>query len=105
MFLQQLQLKKFDDVFGEQDVDLVKMDVEGSEIAILRGMSDYLSSHKKIKIVMEWNETYRTPGDFEYLKENFSILLLLWESNELKKIKINNVSELFGTCNILLLPK
>lgn len=103
--LAKVNVKKFDEVFGNEIIHFVKMDVEGSEIAILRGMKYYLSVHKKIKIIMEWNETYTSANDFEYLKENFEISLLSWESGKLKKIPILDSSQLVRWCNLLLLLK
>lgn len=99
-----VNVNKFDDVFENETIDLVKMDAEGSEIAILRGMENYLLVHKKIKIIIEWNQSYRTIDDFEYIKKNFEIFLLLCENGTPKKITINYYSQLVFS-NLLLIPK
>lgn len=98
-------VKRFDDVFKDEIIDMVKMDVEGSEIRILKTMESYLSGHKQIKIVMEWNNKYRNIDDFRFLRERFHIFLLLWESDRLNKIPIKSYIDLPGFGDLLLLPK
>ncbi|MEM0174295.1 MAG: FkbM family methyltransferase, partial [Sulfolobaceae archaeon] len=53
-------------------VDILKMDVEGSEINVLRGMDNI----KIDKIIMEFNKDYLGTKDFNYLKERYKISLL-----------------------------
>lgn len=104
-----VMVKKFDEVFKVEneysDIDMIKMDVEGSEINILRGMENYLNKHKKVKIIAEWNATYRTIEDFVYLNNNFNILLLLWEGDSLQQKRITKFYEVPGFSNLLLIPK
>jgi hypothetical protein len=105
-FLSKVDVRKFDDLFKDENIDLIKMDVEGSEISIIRGMNQYLKIHPNIKIIMEWSPFYRTKDDFIYLSGIFNIYLLIFKSKVLKMIKINNYHEIPPIlCNLLLEQK
>ena len=58
---------------GLREIHLVKIDVEGSELSVLRGMSSLLESQKDLQLLVEINETALalqgvTPKElFEYL--------------------------------------
>ena len=73
----EVELKRFDHLFEDEKINIIKMDVEGSEINVIRGAENYIKSHKGIKIIMEWNFSYRTNNDFNYLSRLFHINLLL----------------------------
>lgn len=79
-------VKKSGDFFSEygKAINIIKMDVEGSQISILKSIEDYIYKHEDIKIIMKWNSDYRTIDDYPYLNRNFNFNLLLWESNMLK---------------------
>ena len=79
-------VKKSGDFFSEygKAINIIKMDVEGSQISILKSIEDYIYKHEDIKIIMKWNSDYRTNDDYPYLNRNFNFNLLLWESNMLK---------------------
>ena len=99
-------VKKSGDFFKDKGlINMIKMDVEGSEISILKGMEGYIYDNKDIKIIMEWNASYRTFDDYSYLGNKFNIFLLLWESNTLQKHKIKKYYEIPGLSNLLLTPK
>jgi FkbM family methyltransferase len=98
-----VEVRKFDDLFKDENIDLIKMDVEGSEISIIRGMNQYLKTHQNINIIMEWNPLYRNEDDYIYLSSLFNIYLLSFKSNLLRKIRINRYNELPPIlCNLLL---
>jgi hypothetical protein len=86
-------------------IDIIKMDVEGSEISILKNMDSYIRENKGLKIIMEWYSYYRSFDDYSYLDKNFNILLLLWESNAVQKYEIRKYYEIPGLSNLLLVPK
>ncbi len=65
--IQKVEVRRFDDLFKNDNIDLIKMDVEGSEISIIRGMNQYLKTHPDIKILIEWNPSYRNEDDFIYI--------------------------------------
>lgn len=44
----------FDELLGDVEVDLVKIDVQGAEMAVLRGMQGVISRSPSIRIVMEF---------------------------------------------------
>ena len=79
------------------------MDVEGAEIQILKSMQRYIVNHKTLKIIMEWNRTYRSKEDFAYLESCFEAFLV--EANG--SFLLNKVYSFFDLpfCNLLLIPK
>lgn len=54
-----------DDIAGETRVDVVKIDVEGAEAAVWRGMAGVLERNRDIQIIMEFNPArYDDAGAF-----------------------------------------
>lgn len=46
-----------DDLFAGQRVDFVKIDVEGAEVAVLRGMHNILAANPDISLLVEYNRS------------------------------------------------
>jgi FkbM family methyltransferase len=46
---------RLDDLFFEQSVDLVKIDVQGAELAVLQGMQEVIARSPGVRIVMEFS--------------------------------------------------
>jgi len=104
--LGEIELKRFDHLFIDEKISIVKMDVEGAEIDVIKGMENYLKSHKDIKIIMEWNVSYRNENDFDYLYNLFNISLLLPDRKQgFKLVKVTQFENLVMLCNILLETK
>ena len=94
-----IKIIKLDDFFEKLDlikkIDLIKIDVEGAEFDVLKGMDKILDSNKDLKIIMEFSlENLQDFGskpdevlDF-LLKKNFK----LWKINENEK----KVEEIFN---------
>ncbi|MCB0310840.1 MAG: FkbM family methyltransferase, partial [Bdellovibrionales bacterium] len=57
--LQQITVKRLDDII-DTNVDLMKIDCEGSELEILRGAERILKNHN-IRIVLEWAPGFHSP--------------------------------------------
>jgi FkbM family methyltransferase len=51
----QVQVAPLDELIEEKQVDLVKIDVEGGEIEVLKGMRQLLESNVGLRLVVEWN--------------------------------------------------
>jgi hypothetical protein len=47
--------KSLDDLLGGAVVDLIKIDVEGFETAVLRGATNSLRNSPNVQIVLEWS--------------------------------------------------
>lgn len=87
-----IKIIKLDDFFEKLDlikkINLIKIDVEGAEFDVLKGMNKILDSNKDLKIIMEFSlENLQDFGskpdevlDF-LLKKNFK----LWKINENEK--------------------
>lgn len=93
----------FDDYFSNSEIDIIKMDVEGAEIQILKSMRRYIANHKTLKIIIEWNRTYRSREDFSYLEKCFEVFLIEVNGD----LHLSKVYSYFDIpfCNLLLMPK
>ena len=102
----EVELRRFDHLFAEEEISIVKMDVEGAEIDIIKGMQNYLKNHMGMRIIMEWNPLYRTKSDFDYLRSIFKIYILVTSNNsEPKLIKAERFEDLPFFCNVLLIQR
>lgn len=93
---------------GKHSIDVIKMDIEGSEPLAFSGMDNLIKESKNLKIIMEFyplviKEMGFSPEDFvRKLLEDymFSIYVISDDYSGLKNkhIKINNVDELINLC-------
>jgi len=102
----EVELKRFDRLFKVETIKMIKMDVEGTEIDIIRGgLEDYTIDHKNVDIIMEWNPFYRNKEDFDYLNRLFYISLILPAESgyKLKEVKeFGSLPDLPPSVNVLL---
>ena len=103
----EVELKRFDQLFKDETIKMVKMDVEGAEIDIIHGgLEDYTRRHKNVDIIMEWNPFYRNKEDFDYLSSLFHMNLLVLDAElgyKLKEIKeFRSLPDIPPPANILL---
>jgi len=76
----EVQMKTMDDVVGEDKVDLVKIDVEGGELAVMKGGKEVLKKNKPI-VVFECgigaSDYYGTTGNdvFKFLNDEVGLKL------------------------------
>lgn len=102
--VEEVQMIKLD-YFVDGKVDVVKIDVEGYELNVLKGMKKIISSNPNIKILLEVNNDLLTkvstsPQEvFSYLK---SFGLLPWEFDGKK---FNKRDSYWGNQNMLLFAK
>jgi len=66
-----VEASTFDSLFPAERVNVVKIDVEGAELAVLRGMRDTLLRNPSLNLVIEWNQWYRNLAFWEYLQGHF----------------------------------
>jgi FkbM family methyltransferase len=63
-----------DAVLSRTPISLVKIDVEGAELAVFRGMERILSENPEMAVVVEWNRNYCTGELWRFLTDRFDIL-------------------------------
>ncbi|RIK75269.1 hypothetical protein DCC62_13755 [candidate division KSB1 bacterium] len=51
----QVQVAPLDELVKEKQIDFVKIDVEGGEIEVLKGMRQILQSNPALRLIVEWN--------------------------------------------------
>jgi len=52
---------------------ILKIDAEGSEPEILRGLDRVLQSAESVAVIVEWNRKFSSPGWFDRLRERFRV--------------------------------
>jgi len=68
---------RLDDAVSGRLPDLVKMDVEGAEVMVLRGMANILESRKSLRCIVEWGRDNPTsPALWALLNEHFEVSLI-----------------------------
>lgn len=89
------------------DIDFVKIDIEGSELFAMRGAHDLLS--KKSPILMELNIfTSKTFVDVEigdiidYMESHGYLYMYMWNQNQWIHVTKNNIMLLFANGTILI---
>ena len=105
-----MRIVTIDDWFktsGLPKIDIIKLDIEGSELSALKGMNEVLQKQKPILIVEVNPETLSMfnlkPSDiYDYLKQlNFEGFLIL----ENAKLEHLNHVEINQTTNVLFIHK
>jgi FkbM family methyltransferase len=94
---------------GDTRVDVIKIDAEGAEPAILEGMSEILKQNPDVKIVMEYSpHLYTNVGAFNtFLTSRFDLyrISVAFVLEKIDAVKIEALSLLRSHVDLLLLPK
>jgi FkbM family methyltransferase len=94
--VEEIELIKLDTFFGGKKIDFVKIDVEGEEFNVIKGMEEIIKNNKNIKIILEFSPIIykkKNKKTLEYcLKflnylENLNFKLSEIKGSDLKKIK------------------
>lgn len=94
---------------NEDRIDIIKMDIEGSEALALQSMKNILEKSKKLKIFVEFfpiliSATGRSPQEFNELRKyGFKLFHINAEKRKLEPININKQIEAYGGICINLL--
>lgn len=86
-------------MLGDARVDVVKIDAEGAELSVLRGMRNVIARNPGIRILMEF-------GPSNFVRANIAPEdLLSWlEANDIRYARVDDLSgELMKTCQSELL--
>ncbi|MDE1837243.1 MAG: FkbM family methyltransferase [Euryarchaeota archaeon] len=68
-----VQVVSLDGVLPASRAAVVKIDVEGSELAVIRGMSNFLRSTEDMAVIVEWNRQFASQQMWEALSNSFSL--------------------------------
>ena len=101
----QVDVTTLDEALADKKVDIVKIDVEGSEQAVIEGMRNQIAKNPDIKIVAEWNRTYSNDAWLETIREWFEIYQIVDDKRGYRLKKINSPSDLPWICNLWLEKK
>lgn len=99
---------RLDQVLSNRRVDVVKIDVEGSEVRTLRGMNGLWSDNPGINIIVEWNRDYSAQGLLPFLLSDF-VVYRIDDGNVRGTVRpsvtrISNQRDLPGICNLWAKP-
>jgi FkbM family methyltransferase len=97
-----------DSVLEESKVDLVKIDVEGAEIEVIRGMKRIIQSNPDIRLIVEWNPSALQKAGYSaeslpkfLIQLGFKLSVIDYEIQHLQSV--NEVRELLRSnqlCNL-----
>lgn len=106
---EQIKLIKLDDYIEDQKIDMVKIDVEGYEIHVLKGMADILRDNLHIKVFIEVNKKLlamsgSSPEEiFDYLK---LFGLTAWQIDYKKRrLELISKDRYWGDENLILFAR
>lgn len=101
----QVKTERLDDVLnGLFPIRLVKIDAEGSELAVLRGMKETIRNNPDLYILIEWNRGYTTSALWTILAEGFDIFRVIDRDAGPTLLRVSSPSEL-GGANLVCLGK
>ena len=97
-----------DEVVGNQNVDIIKIDVEGFEEEVMKGAVNIIRSNDNIKIIFEHNPVLIKPGSdngFGFLQQlGFKIYAMRRHKGKLILKQIYNVNKM-GFCDLLAMRR
>ncbi len=62
-----------DGLLGSPESIVMKLDAEGSELAVLQGMSGLLERTPNVAVILEWNHLFGSKSLWDYLASHFRI--------------------------------
>jgi len=75
-----VNLDTFDNLFGDKVIDLVKMDVEGFELDVIKGMTTLLSNHKVKNLILEIDDENYAKVASLFLQYGYSIHHIMYNN-------------------------
>lgn len=98
-------VRRFDDLFPSPPRCIVKIDVEGSELAVLKGMRELFRQNQAQALIVEWN-VYSTSEMWDFLSERFRIFRIMESSvrGPLNPISEHRELEWVDLCNLWCVP-
>jgi len=102
-----IPMDRLDNLLGGAVPRVVKVDVEGHELRVLRGMERLLDSPECPCLIVEWNPEYATEELLDYLGRRFEIYQSPDGSAEGALTSVTDVRQLpvRRICNLLCVPK
>jgi FkbM family methyltransferase len=109
-----IKVKKFDDLIIDGKIDFIKIDVEGFDHEVIKGMKKTISKHKPIFLVEYNNENIK---EIYYHLRSYNSYFYNFKNNKLYKITLaelkkkafyigrSNKKNLLSSRNIFFLPK
>jgi FkbM family methyltransferase len=113
---QKVIVKNMDGLIGNQKVDLMKIDTEGNEIKVLRGLRDTLRHNPQLKLIVEANPACLDAAG-ESIEKLLEVLIndcdkevYVVDENQFRLSRITNCPERWseyidGYANLLCVPK
>lgn len=95
-----VRVTRLDDAIKGVGIEMVKIDAEGSELSVIRGMKTVLSMNPNLSLVLEWNRNYSGPELWSVLTSLFDVYRILDVKNSYELATIRDPRELRGICNL-----
>jgi FkbM family methyltransferase len=97
-------VRKLDSVIRDAKVDLIKIDVEGQELSVLKGAKNVLQANPQLRLIIEWNAAYATTELWKFLAERFIIRPISERDSGFLGPVVGNPSGFRDVCNLWCVP-
>jgi FkbM family methyltransferase len=89
-----------DSAIREKRVSLVKIDAEGEEVRVIKGMHSLIRANPEIKVVVEWNPLFETQSLWDQLWDQFELTRIDETSDAAHTVAVNGIDDLPRWCNL-----
>ena len=86
---------------SESAIDFVKIDVEGAELSVIRGMHSIIKRSDRMKMILEWNRVYATHALWEEVTAHFDVFRISQGRDRRPVGQVLSPHELRGIVNLL----
>ena len=101
----EVPLETLDRAIGPIPVDLVKIDVEGSELEVLEGMTALFARNPGLRLLVEWNRSYAAPTLFDFLRRKFDVFRVDDSTGSAWRLTpVAGTEEFPSLCNLFCVP-
>jgi FkbM family methyltransferase len=90
-----------DELCSESHIRLVKIDAEGAEWQILRGMRETIEHNRDLIAIVEWNRSYATYGLWNELSSRFEVYRIVERTAGTPLEHVSSPTQLHGIQNLL----
>lgn len=116
IFKRKVRTDTIDNIVGEGKIDIIKIDTEGHEMPVLKGMMKTIKNNPNLKLFIEFNPKCLTasntsPNDFlkQLLNYKFDIFLINDQQNKIYKLRNDTdwegLMDVKSYANLLCVPK